>query len=291
MSKGYGGCMNLRKPAAAGTFYPGSRNEIISMLDNLFSSPSVKRLKPAGPEMIGFVSPHAGYIYSGKTAAHGYQRISNAGKEATFIILGPNHYGVGPEISIYPSGEWETPLGNVSIDKDFIDKICSVCNGDIMMDASAHLYEHSIEVQIPFLQYLFGNNFKIVPICMLNQSISVSNAVANFLYDVYLDFENKGKKVFFIASSDFSHYVQKKKAEKDDKDAIEKIKSLDVRSFYEAIGKKQISICGYGPISTLMFLSKKLGSSQVNLLDYSTSADATGDEEQVVGYASIEFLK
>ena len=283
--------MNLRKPSVAGTFYPGSRNAINSLLDKLFSSPPVRNLKPAGSEIIGLVSPHAGYIYSGKTAAYGYQRISEIGKNSTFIILGPNHYGIGPEVSIYPSGEWETPLGKISIDKDFIDKICDVCNGNIMMDASAHLYEHSIEVQIPFLQYLFGDNFKIVPICMLNQSISVSNAVAEFLYDVYLDFENKGKKVFFIASSDFSHYVQKKKAEKDDKDAIEKIISLDVRSFYEIIGKRQISICGYGPIATLMFLSKKLGSSKVNLLNYSTSADTTGDEEQVVGYASIEFLK
>lgn len=279
--------MNQRKPAVAGTFYPGSKKQIEETLDSFFSSPEVNSISPA-KDILGIVSPHAGYIYSGKTAAYGYSRLREIGKNATFVIMGPNHYGIGPEVSIYPSGEWETPLGKVEIDKEFIDKICNVCNGDIMLDGSAHLYEHSIEVQVPFLQYLFGNKFKIVPICMLNQSISVANAVSDFLFQTYKEMD---KKVFFIASSDFSHYVPEKKAKENDSLAIDKIKSLDVKGFYETIGKKQISICGYGPISTLMFLSKKLGYSNVNLLKYSTSADTTGDKEAVVGYASIEFCK
>ncbi|MCX8202427.1 MAG: MEMO1 family protein [Candidatus Micrarchaeota archaeon] len=282
--------MNLRKAAVAGSFYPSSKKEVEDIIGRLFSSPSVSGLEPA-EGMIGFVSPHAGYIYSGKTAAYGYSRIKKIGKDSTFVILGPNHYGFGAEVSIYPKGEWETPLGRAVIDEDFINELCKVCNGDILMDASAHLYEHSIEVQLPFLQYLFGKNFKFVPICMLNQSISIAKEISEILYATYLKMHKKGEKVFFISSSDFSHYVPKKKAEQDDSFAIEKIKSLDVKSFYETIGKRQISICGYGPISTLMFISKKLEVREINLLNYSTSADATMDENAVVGYASIEFLK
>lgn len=282
--------MNLREAAAAGSFYPASKKEINNLLDSFFNSPEILRQEPAD-DMVGVVSPHAGYIYSGKTAAYGYARLREIGRDATFVILGPNHYGIGAEVSIYPKGEWETPLGKAAIDGDFIDQICEVCNGDILMDASAHLYEHSIEVQLPFLQYLFGKNFKFVPICMMNQSINVAKEMSEILFKAYLSSIRKSEKVFFIASSDFSHYVPKKKAESDDYLAIENIKSLNVKSFYETVGKKQISICGYGPIATLMFLSNKIGAREINLLKYSTSADTTGDENAVVGYASIEFLK
>ncbi|MEM3408397.1 MAG: MEMO1 family protein [Candidatus Micrarchaeia archaeon] len=282
--------MSLRKAAVAGSFYPSSKKEIESMLEGFFSSPEISNLESV-EDMVGILSPHAGYIYSGKTAAYGYSRLRDIGRDATFVIFGPNHYGLGAEVSIYPKGEWETPLGKAIINEELIDEICKVCNGDILMDASAHLYEHSIEVQIPFLQYLFKNRFKFVPICMLNQSISVAREMSEILYNAYSKMAKKGERIFFIASSDFSHYVPKKKAEADDSLAIEKIRSLDVKSFYETIRKKRISICGYGPIATLMFLSNKIGAREINLLKYSTSADTTKDEEQVVGYASIEFLK
>lgn len=279
--------MNTRKPAVSGTFYPGTKSEIEEEMENFFSSEEVGKVKP-DRNAIGIVCPHAGYVYSGKTAAMGYARIREIGKGATFVILGPNHHGVGPEVSIYPEGEWETPLGKAKIDSDLVKRICGVCNGDLLLDASAHLYEHSIEVQVPFLQHLFGNDFKFLPICMLNQSMAVANEVSDILYETTKSYK---KKVIFIASSDFSHYVPKKKAEQDDMLAIKRIEELDVKGFYETIGKKQISMCGYGPVATLMLLSRKMGSSKAELLRYSTSAEASGDEGAVVGYASIAFSK
>ncbi|MCS7109209.1 MAG: MEMO1 family protein [Candidatus Micrarchaeota archaeon] len=282
--------MNIRKAAVAGTFYPSSRNEVEKIFNRFFTSKEISSISPL-ESAIGIISPHAGYIYSGKTASYGYARLRKIGKGATFVILGPNHYGVGPEVSIYPKGEWETPLGNAVIDEEFVDELCKICNGGMFLNASAHLYEHSIEVQIPFLQYLFKNDFKFVPVCMLNQSLNISNELSKLLYDLYSRFEKKGKRIFFIASSDFSHYVPKERAEKLDSLAIEAIKSLDVKRFYDVIERNDISLCGYGPISTLMSISKKIGVKEINLLRYSTSAETTGDESSVVGYASIEFFR
>ncbi len=279
--------MVTRKPAVAGTFYPGSKFELKEEMEHLFSLKEVAEVKPS-KNTFGIVCPHAGYIYSGRIAAMGYARIREIGKGATFVIIGPNHHGIGPEVSLYPDGEWETPFGKVQIDSDLVKKIGRVCNGDLLMDTSAHIYEHSIEVQLPFLQHLFGNDFKFLPICMLNQSMAVANEVSEILYKVAL---GSKKKVIFIASSDFSHYVPKKKAEQDDMLAIKKIEALDIKGFYETIGRKQISLCGYGPIATLMFISSKLGQANARLLKYGTSAETSGDEGAVVGYASIEFSR
>lgn len=279
--------MATRKPAVAGTFYPGSKLELEEEMENLFSFKEVAKIKPS-KDVFGIVCPHAGHMYSGKTAATGYARIREIGKGATFVIMGPNHHGVGPEVSLYPEGEWETPLGKAQIDSDLVKKICGVCNGDLLMDASAHLYEHSIEVQLPFLQHLFGKDFRFLPICMLNQSMAVANEVSDILFEAV---SGSRKKVIFIASSDFSHYVPKKKAEQDDMLAIKRIEALDVKGFYETIGRKQISMCGYGPVATLMLLSNKMGSANAKLLRYSTSAETSGDEGAVVGYASIEFSR
>lgn len=276
--------MNSRKPAVAGTFYPAQKGALEDQIDYLFSKSEVSASRSAA----AFVCPHAGYAYSGKTAAFSYNRMRTIGKGATFIIIGPNHNGIGPEVSIYPDGVWETPLGNARIDSDLAN---SVFDSEIVKDGSAHLFEHSIEVQIPFLQRLFGPNIPFVPICMLNQSAVVANEVGNRVASAVKEYAKKGKHVIIIASSDLNHYEPKQSAEKKDNLVIEAITRLDEGRLYQTIARNQISMCGYGPVAATMIAAKALGANKGRLLYQTTSAETTGDEDSVVGYAAIEFSK
>jgi len=273
--------MNTRKPAVAGAFYPVQKKALEDQLDYLFSKVDVSASRNA----VAFVCPHAGYAYSGKTAAYSYSRLREIGKGATFIIIGPNHQGIGPEVSVYPEGAWETPLGSARIDSDLAQMIF---DSEMVKDGSAHLYEHSIEVQVPFLQRLFGPDVSFVPVCMLNQSAAVAREVGK---RIAAAIRKSKKKVIIIASSDFSHYVPKSEAEKKDRMAIDAIEALDEARLYHTVAKNQITMCGYGPIAATMVAAKALGAKKGKLLSYTTSAETTGDEDAVVGYAAIEFTK
>jgi len=273
--------MNIRKPAVAGAFYPAQKDALEDQLDYLLSKADVSASRNA----VAFVCPHAGYNYSGKTAAYSYSRLREIGKGATFIIIGPNHQGIGPEVSVYPEGVWETPLGSARIDSDLAQMIF---DSEMVKDGSAHLYEHSIEVQVPFLQRLFGPDVSFVPVCMLNQSAAVAKEVGK---RIAAAIRKSKKKVIIIASSDFSHYVPKAEAERKDRMAIDAIEALDEAKLYHTVAKNQITMCGYGPIAATMVAAKSLGAKRGKLLSYTTSAETTGDEDAVVGYAAIEFMK
>jgi len=284
--------MSIRFPVVSGAFYPSSKDSLIKEIEKCFKhhlGPGKIPDKPIEyfPRISFLISPHAGYIYSGPVAAHSYYNLYKSPLPKTIIILGPNHQGYGTNVSIYPEGVWRTPLGEVKIDEEVAYNLAKA--SDVFsLDEESHMYEHSIEVQIPFLQYIL-KDFKIVPICMLDQnkrtSIQVGEAIASIIADK--------EDVAIIASTDFTHYESAKEANRKDNEAIKAIIDLDVNKFYDVIEGMNITMCGFGPVSSLMVAAKKIGVKKGNLLKYATSGDITGDYSSVVGYASIffEFIK
>ena len=219
-------------------------------------------------------------------AAKGYSLLkSNIPSPERVIILGPNHQGLGSIIASSTKEGWQTPLGSIPVDLEGVKKL-SKLSRLVDLDDLAHEYEHSIEVQLPFLQYIYGSTFKILPICMMAQdkrfTVELGNAIAKFFVP--------GKDIV-IASSDFTHYEPHDVALKKDKGLISYIEKLDIEGFYEYIDENKVSVCGFGPIATLMALSKKVDASGGKLLVYMTSGEVIGEYDQVVGYASIAFGK
>jgi AmmeMemoRadiSam system protein B len=261
----------MRAPAVSGQFYPRSKNDLLREVSRCFAGiPQTKRA------VLGAVVPHAGYIYSGRTAAHVYASLPDAD---TFVMLGPNHTGYGSPVSV-SSETWSTPLGEAGADLEFIRALPKRI---IYQDETAHKYEHSLEVQLPFLQYRF-KDFKIVPICMGMQDEETAMEVGQEIAEAVRKVD---KKVVIIASSDFTHYRPDKVTRENDKYYIESILNMDIPGFYQRLQKRDASVCGYGPIAAMLAAAKSLGAKKATLLNYSTSGDATGDVSAVVGYAGI----
>jgi MEMO1 family protein len=261
----------MRTPAVSGQFYPGDKNDLKKEISRCFANiPLIER------DVIGAVVPHAGYVYSGITAAHVYSSLPFAD---TFVLIGPNHTGYGSPVSV-SSETWSTPFGEVSTDKEFIKALPKRI---IDTDESAHRYEHSIEVQLPFLQHRF-HDFKIVTICMGMQDEETAIEVGSEISEAA---GSVNKKIVIIASSDFSHYKPDKVAREDDAYFIEPVLALDAHEFYRHLYERSASVCGYGPIAAMLTASKNLGAKSSKLLKYSTSGDMTGDVSAVVGYAGI----
>jgi AmmeMemoRadiSam system protein B len=224
-------------------------------------------------------------MYSGPVAAHAYYNLALDGKPEVVVLFGPNHTGYGSALAVMNEGFWRTPLGDVEVDGETANKIVKEAR-IVDVDDSAHRYEHSIEVQLPFLQYLFGSEFKIVPLCFLMQDLpsarEVGQAVARVL---------AGKKALIIASSDMTHYEPQKTAERKDMLALQAVEAMDEERFYSVIEEHQITACGYGPIIALITAAKVLGVKEAKLLCYKTSGDVIGDYSAVVGYAAVQFTK
>ncbi len=272
-----------RRPAVAGAFYAGSREELINQIEGCFLSPhgpgSLPVKRWTDKRVPALISPHAGYIYSGPVAAHGYAALTSYSKPESVIIFGPNHYGIGTTVSIYPQGFWTTPLGDVPIDKKLGQGLAEA--SDIFfLDETSHYREHSIEVQLPFLQYIY-KDFSFVPICISDQSletcVEIGKAVAKIV---------RGRNVLMIASTDFTHYDPHEIAVEKDRKALEKIKNLDVEGMYEVITKYDVSMCGYGAVAALLTAVKILGAVEAKVLKHATSGDTSGNYLSVVGYAS-----
>lgn len=260
----------MRRPAVAGQFYPGNASALQGLIQKL-----APEAIPAKIPACGVVVPHAGYIYSGRVAADVYASINSA---HTFIILGPNHYGYGSAVAL-STQDWETPLGVVEVDKEFIDLLPV---GIIDKDELAHQLEHSIEVQVPFLQYFF-KDFKIVPIAIGLQDYDTVKEVAGELVAALNKYD---KQAIIVASSDFTHYEDVNVAKRKDNALIRTIEHLDVPTFYDELYKINASCCGYGPIGAMMLACSERGAKQGKLIKYATSGDVTGDR-QVVGYSGI----
>lgn len=261
----------MRTPAVSGQFYPRGKNDLRMQISRCFSNIKIKERSA-----IGAVVPHAGYMYSGQTAAHVYSTLPNAD---TFILIGPNHTGLGSPVSV-SSETWSTPLGEVKSDLDLVKALPKKI---IDSDEIAHSHEHSIEVQLPFLQYRF-KDFMIVSICMGMQDEETALEVGMEISEAVSSVK---KKVVIIASSDFSHYKPEKIAREDDAYFIEPILALDTGKLYSRLYERAASVCGYGPIAAMLTVSKNLGAKHATLLKYSTSGDVTQDTSAVVGYAGI----
>ena len=280
----------LRQPAVAGSFYPNDPDKLKELIESSF-------LDDAGvgyvPELnsfdgsdypINIMVPHAGYQYSGAIASHGYCEIVKNGFPEVFIIISPNHTGFGSEISVFNEGEWITPLGNIEVDSEFANKI--IDSSDIASaDFSAHLREHSIEVQLPFLQY-FSSDFKIVPITMGKQTFVTSNDLANAIFNAANELN---KSYCVIASTDLSHFNNQEKANKVDGFVLEDIEEMNEFKLFEEVVQYNITMCGYGPVMTAISLSKRCGKNNSEILAYGTSGDVSCDFTSVVGYASGIF--
>jgi AmmeMemoRadiSam system protein B len=287
----------VRKPAVAGQFYAGNEENLKQTIEECFlddrGPKSLPQIGSGNKNIKGLVVPHAGYIYSGAIAAHSYNRLSENGFADTFIILGPNHTGMGSGVSVMTEGSWLTPLGKVPINetlgkqlwKNIIDK-----------DENAHLYEHSIEVQLPFLQYIAKDKqFNFVPICMAMQDYQTSDEVGKIIAETV---KNSNEKIVIIASTDFSHagfnYMSMpaegmrvdEYAQKQDNFAIDQILKMDPNGLIDTVHKNNISMCGYGPVATMLTASKILGANKAELLKYGTSYEVH-PSTSCVGYGAL----
>ena len=263
----------IRNPVVAGQFYPGSPDQLRSMIAELVDEKAVKE------EVIGLVSPHAGYIYSGAVAGATISRIKF---NDTFIIMGPNHTGNGKPLSIMTEGLWKTPLGEVEIDSELGKRILAV-SSHLQEDHLAHQYEHSIEVQLPFLQY-FKPDIKFVPIVLAYTSGAIYKEIGK---EIAKAIKELNKEVIIIASSDMTHYEPQESARSKDTQAIEAILDLNEDELLRRVQELNISMCGYAPAVILISAIKELGAMKAELVKYQTSGDTTGDFTSVVGYAGV----
>jgi AmmeMemoRadiSam system protein B len=227
-------------------------------------------------EVVAIVVPHAGYYYSGPVAAHAYKELAEDGIFDTAVILGPNHTGYGSPVSLWAGGGWNTPLGEVEVDRKLAQRLL----GDVIKaDETAHIHEHSIEVQLPWLQYLYGK-VKIVPITMLAQDIGTARTVGKSI-------GRAGDNLIVIASSDLTHYEPHSVAVEKDSSVIEAIIALDEEELYERCERLGCTMCGYGPVAAAIVASREMKGKRAGLLKYATSGDTSGDSSRVVGYGSI----
>jgi MEMO1 family protein len=286
----------VRRPAVAGTFYPAGEAELREAIDASY----LHRLGPGRlPSKEGAsltkglkacVCPHAGYAYSGPVAAHSFLDISKLATPELVVIVGPNHYGLGSGIAAYGEGEWETPLGRVKVDDEATKRIVEL-TGIVDIDKEAHRREHSIEVQLPFLQSLYGGRFSLLPISLAFQDKRTARDLGKGLAQLLKDAAEGERAAVLIASSDLTHYEPAAQAREKDTVLLKHAERLDLDAFYTALERRNITACGYGAIATVMEACRLLGLSKGHLNAYATSGDVTGDDEAVVGYPSVSFVE
>lgn len=266
--------MAVREPVVAGTFYPGTPASLRELISRMVDERAKKE------NVFGAVLPHAGYVYSGAVAGAAISRIQF---KDTFIIMGPNHTGLGKPMSIMTEGTWKTPLGEVPVDSDMAKRILAA-SSYLEDDGEAFAEEHSIEVQLPFLQFL-GKDIKFVPIILASYpDAKVYKEMGDQLARALSE---SNETYVIIASSDMTHYEPARSAKTKDGHAIDAILALDPDELYRRIQEYDISMCGYAPAMTLLQAANVIGAAGAELVRYATSGDVTGDNRSVVGYAGI----
>ena len=287
----------MRYPAVAGGFYERSRDALVRQIKECYTHPlgpgRVPEVRKGERRLVGLVVPHAGYMYSGPVAAHSYAALAADGWPRSFVILGPNHHGQGAPLAL-TKHDWQTPLGSATVD---VDLHAALSKPPLEEDILAHRDEHSIEVQLPFLQSLH-EAVSFVPICMAFQEYEVAAEVGELVADAV-----KGRDVVLIASSDFTHvgpqYLQlpprgmsaPEFAKDQDSKAIEMILALDAKRFAAKVTQAEISMCGYGPVAAMLTAAKRLDADRVKLLKYATSSDVSRDSHMAVGYGAIAVYR
>lgn len=267
----------MRYATVAGRFYSDNPEELRRQVERCFKSPigpgEVPELKDGPRSIIGAVCPHAGFVYSGPVAAHVFNALAADGFPETFVIIGPNHTGMGAMVAV-TAEDFSMPMGVVPVDKELAGK---VVQGIISEDILAHRGEHSLEVQLPFIQYL-SSNVKIVPISMGLQDFKTAREVGEIVGKAI-----EGRDVVVLASTDFSHYIPQDVAQRMDKLAIDQILKMDAKGLFKVVNKENISMCGYGPVIAMLIAVQGKKS---ELLKYATSGDVQPMRE-VVGYAGM----
>lgn len=264
----------VREATHAGTWYEGTADGLRKRM-----SVWIKASRhDDGIDAIGVVAPHAGYIYSGEVAAEAYNTVKIP---ESVLILNPNHRGIGASFALYPEGEWETPLGSVPVDSELNALLLRHCS--VEEDERAHTYEHSGELQVPFLKYR-RDDVRISVICISRDDIHMLRNLGDGIAESIKEMKNR---TLIVASSDMTHYEPQKDAERKDRLAISKIEALDAVGLYETVYYERISMCGVAPVTAMLFAAKKLGAKNARLLRYRTSGDVTGDYDAVVGYAAM----
>lgn len=265
----------IREPIVAGKFYPGNKNSIENQLRSFLKETPKE-------EALACIMPHAGYVYSGEVAT---QTAASINIKENIILLGPNHTGLGSTFSIASKGKWKTPLGEVEVNTTIAENL----KKEYLLfkeDDSAHMYEHSLEVELPILQFLFKGKFSIAPLVLMPSEKSEYEKIAQAISKTIIDLNIKDKTLI-IASTDMTHYEPHEAAKKKDNLAIEAILNLDEDLLMERVEKYNITMCGYVPVVITIMATKKLGAKKAKLIKYQTSGDTSGDYGAVVGYAGI----
>ncbi len=264
----------MRHPAVADRFYPGSPKALSRTITELF--PASEKIKKTRARAV--VSPHAGYVYSGALAAETFSAVE---VPETVIIIGPNHHGQGAPVSL-STETWDMPLGKVPIDNDIAERLLGVSK-HIKIDETAHQFEHSLEVQVPFLQML-QHNLHIVPLVVSHIGYPICEEVAGALAAVIQD---SHKEILIVASSDMSHYEPRQITEQKDRSALDCIEQLDPYALYRTVHDNRISMCGVIPVVIALLAAKACGADKASLVGYTDSGYTSGDTDQVVGYAGV----
>ncbi len=280
--------MSIRRPAVAGGFYPAKPDRLKQAIETSFlhklGPGRLPKLEYDERQIVSVVIPHAGYVYSGHIAAHAFYHLASEPKPDKIVIICPNHTGLGGVVSLSSGGFWETPLGRVEQDVELARDILNA-SSFVDMNDQAHLHEHSIEVQLPFLRYIYGD-FKFVPVCMgyqdLNTSVKLGEAIAKAL---------EGTNSLIIASTDLTHQEPLSTAKSKDDGVIRHILDMDEFGLQNWVHNNKVTMCGYGPVSATIVASRKLGATTAELLSYGTSGDAYGDYSSVVGYTSVKMVR
>lgn len=271
-----------RKPVVAGIFYQDNVLTLRNQIEKLFLNPLGPGELPEFPQQtllksFGLILPHAGYVYSGSVAAWGIREAAKKGKPETVVLLGPCHTGMGKPVSVWDRGAWETPFGNIEIDTELATQLLARYEY-ASPNYEAHFGEHSLEVNLPLLQFIYGRDFKILPIAMMDQRKSTAKELG-----AHFAFLKNYKPILFIASTDLNHYESEALTRSKDQEVLDAILQQNVDHLYSALTDKNISMCGFGPVAAL--LSADMGTPI--LLKHATSGEVSGDFHHVVGYASV----
>ena len=275
-----------RNPAVAGQFYPSDPDGLLRTISWCYthrvgpgSVPTASKRAMTG--LTGFVVPHAGYQCSGPVAAHAFLRMAELGKPDVAVLLGPNHYGAGERLALSAWDEWETPLGSLAVEtelgRDLAGRVAL-----LVPNEQAHLGEHSIEVQLPFLLHSFGPGVPVLPISMADQSLDTARLLGRALARALA-----GRSVLLLASSDLSHFLPDSEARREDRRAIDAVLSLDPEVVADVVEARGVTMCGYGPVMVMLAALGETGGVGARLLAYATSAETCSDPRSVVGYAAI----
>ena len=280
----YNAFMNdrVRPPIVAGAFYPSEPDQLRKQISNfLGDGRSIKQNSLTSA--MGLVVPHAGYVYSGSVAGAGYMEVASRGRPEVIVILGASHSGIDPWFSLSPHTAWATPLGQSPIDEQIVSHLVS---SGFRQAEAPFAQEHSIEVQLPFIQHLWGLGIAIVPICISPAPPSETQEAARALTMALGE-----RKGLIVASSDFTHYESHDVARSLDARALDRILALDVPGFHSLCRDERLTICGAGAIEVLMMVASSSRLTATRTVSYATSGDVTGDLSSVVGYASVVLTK